>query len=135
MPVMSAWRRKAIELIPFKKAVVEQTASPMALWIELSMAAEQAFRARPADEPTLRAIFAYARYCWASADPDVTTAVVLAFFENIVRSEAVRADLHRWLSQAEFDGLREPFQYHLSPEAFTAFADEFKKRASKANRG
>jgi hypothetical protein len=131
---MSAWRRRAIELLPSKKAVVEQAESPMALWIALDLAAERAFAARPVDDQALRPIFAYARHCWASPDPDVMTAVVVAFFENIVTKEAVRADLHRWISQAEFDGLRSPFQYHLTPEAFSAFADDFKKRTAKAKR-
>ena len=95
---MSAWRRKAIELLPERKAVIERVDSPMALWIELNIAARCAFEARPIDEGLLRAVFAYARYCWASPDGDVLTAVVVAFFENVVTSPAARADLHRWIS-------------------------------------
>jgi hypothetical protein len=131
---MSAWRRKAIELLPDQKSVVEHAPSQMALWIELHLAARRAFEARPIDEETVAAIFKYARHSWASPDADLSTAVVVAFFENIVTSAAARADLHRWLSQAEFDGLEEPFRYHLSPEAFTEFAKEFKKRAAGSRR-
>jgi hypothetical protein len=114
--------------------VVEQADSPMALWIELNLAAKRAYEAPTIDDKFIRAVFTYARYCWASPDGHVSTAVVVAFFENIVTSSAVRADLHRWISQAEFAGLEAPFRYHLSPEAFDEFAAEFKKRSLKARR-
>jgi hypothetical protein len=129
---VSAWRRKAIELLPEKRVVVEHADSPMALWIELTMAAVRAFEARPIGEKTLRSIFSYARYCWESPDGDVSTAVVIAFFEDIVTSRAARADLHRWISQEEFDGLHEPFRYHLSQEEFDEFAEVFRKQSAKS---
>jgi hypothetical protein len=78
-----AWRRKAIELLPEKKAVVEQADSPMVLWIELNLAAKRAYEASAIDDKFIRAVFTCARYCWASPDGDVSTAVVVAFFENI----------------------------------------------------
>jgi hypothetical protein len=132
---MSAWRRKAIELLPAMKSVVEHADSPMALWIELNLTAASAFEAQPIDDGTLRSIFAYARHCWGAPDGDVSTAVVVAFFENIVSSPQARADLHRWISQAEFDGLQEPFRYHLSAEAFNEFATAFTARSRSQRAG
>lgn len=131
---MSAWRRKAIEFLPSKRSLEEGAESPMSLWIALNLVAERAFESRPVDDSTLKGIFAYGRYCWTSPDADVSTAVVVAFFENIVRSAAARADLHRWLTLSEFDGLAEPFRYHLSADVFAELDASFKKSAVTARR-
>jgi hypothetical protein len=113
------------------KAAIEQAGSPMELRIELNLAATKAFEARPIDDRMLRAVFASARSCWEAPDGDVSTAVVVAFFEDIVKSPAARADLHRWISQAEFDGLKGPFRYHLSAEEFADFERDFRKRSKQ----
>ena len=131
---MSAWRRKAIELMPGKKALIERALSPMELWIELQFEAYRAFERRPVDDDTLRPIFAFARYCLAARDGDLNTAVAVAFVEHLPVRAAVRADLHRWISQEEFDGLRELLRYLPSPEEFEAFQAELEKRAREWKR-
>jgi hypothetical protein len=120
--------------MPGRKVLIERALSAMELWIELQFEAVRAFEKQPVDDETLRPIFAYARYCLAASDGDINTAVAVAFVEHLPVRAAVRADLHRWISQEEFDGLRALLQYFPSPEEFEAFQTEFKKRARERRR-
>jgi hypothetical protein len=124
---MSAWRREALEKLPSKRLAAERATSPMALWIELNLAAVRAFELRPRNDAELQAIFDYARYSLNGRDDDLRTAVVVAFFENVVQSKAAREDLHRWLSESEFSSLREAFKYHLSEDEFHGFEKAFRR--------
>lgn len=115
--------------MPVRKPLIERSGSPMELWIELGFVAERAFEDQPIDDATLQGIFAYARYCLTASDGWVNTAVAVAFVEHLPTHAAVRDDLHRWISQAEFDGLKKLLQYFPSAEEFAAFEAQFKQRA------
>ena len=55
---MSAWRRKAIELLPELRPTIERADSPTALWTDLS--AHFVNIATEAEDSTLRPILMYA---------------------------------------------------------------------------
>jgi plasmid stabilization system protein ParE len=111
------------------KRAVERAESPMSLWIELDLAARAAFERRPPDDELLGGVFAFARYAHEASDGDVRTAVLVAFFENVVLSRAARDDLHRWLNQTELDRLSGAFRYNLSAVAYEEFQTAFRKRS------
>lgn len=125
---MSDWRRRAIECLPQQKLIIERAKEPMALWIDLRLACEEALSKNPIDEQVAAAIFAFARQCLTSPHPDMPTAVMLAFYEDIVTSEAGRANLHRWITDQEFRDLEQVFRYHLDDSEFDALAEAFHQR-------
>ncbi len=101
----------------------------MALWIELSLACEDACRAQ--QEDLLRRFYAFAQWCWKSPSDDVRTAVACAFYEHIPTKPVLRRDLPRRLSRAAFMELREVFRYHLTQEEAATFEREFLAAAKK----
>ena len=120
---MSAWRRQALEQLPECRRIIESAGNPMALWIELQFACEEACRQESGD--LVRRFYEYARWCWLSASADVVTAVASAFYEHIPTSPVLRRDLPRRMGRAEFRQLREIFGCHRSPEELKAFEEEF----------
>ena len=88
---MSTWRRKAIQLLPGKREIIEEAESPMALWINLWLEFEDA--AKQNDDATVRRILEYAFWCISPAagelPSDASTAAVCAFFEHLPTDEAL----------------------------------------------
>jgi hypothetical protein len=126
---MSTWRKKALESLPELRAIVQTSNSPMALWIELYRAFEQANKS---DNLNLAdRIFRYAQ--WSTSEEagplpsDASTAALLAFFEHLPADDNIRRRLPRWLSQADFQKLTDIFRYHLSEKAYKQFVTEFRQ--------
>ena len=102
---MSAWRRQALDQLPECRRIAEAAENPMALWIELSGACEDAYARQ--DEDLIRRFYEYARWCWKSPSDDVRTAVACAFYEHLPMEPTLRRDLPRRIGRAEFAELRE----------------------------
>jgi hypothetical protein len=124
---MSAWRREAIRRIPKLKGLIEEADGPMALWIDLRSACEDAMN-DPVDEETIAGIYDYAAWClliprrgWAM------TAVVVAFYEDLPTRKLLRRSMPQWLTRMEFNGIKQVFYYHLSPQEVTDLVDEFNR--------
>lgn len=133
---MSAWRRKALELLPGQRRVIDSAPEPMALWIELHFALERAYHAPVPDDSLIRAIYEYARWCLdtpdKSDDPSgFFTAVIVAFFEHLPTDKRVREDLHRWLTKEEFLGLEAPFRYFLEEGEFERIKTDFLEKRER----
>ena len=120
---MSAWRREGLQRLPECRRLIEAAESPMALWIELLGACEDACKKQAED--LLRRFYDFARWCWQSPDGDTRTAVACAFYEHLPTTPVLRRDMPRRLGRAAFGELREVFRYHLSPEEAAAFEQEF----------
>jgi hypothetical protein len=120
---MSAWRRKALELLPEHRVIIEAADNPMALWIELLWPCENAHHEQ--NEEAIRRFYQFAQLCWQSPDADVRTAVACAFYEHLPTRSVMRRDMPWLFSQSAFTELREVFRYHLSPEEAVEFEKEF----------
>ncbi len=120
---MSAWRRHALDQLPECRRIIESAGNPMALWIELQFACEEACRQESGD--LVRRFYEYARWCRLSPSDEASTAVACAFYEHIPISPVLRRDLPRRMGRAEFRQLREIFGCHRSPEELKAFEEEF----------
>jgi hypothetical protein len=103
--------------------MIESAETPMALWIELLSACQDA--CQRSDESMIRRIYEFARWCWQSPSVEVRTAVACAFYEHLPTTPVLRHDMPRRFGRAAFTELREVFQYHLSPEEATEFEREF----------
>jgi hypothetical protein len=94
----------------------------MALWIELHMKFEDAYR-EPRNDDLIRRIYSYAHWCLAAprnkdAGHDPATAVMAAFYEHIPTSPAAREDMPRWFQYEEVAGCRDVFSYLIGDAAF-----------------
>jgi len=124
---MSAWRRKALELLPQHRALIEQAESPMSLWNELRFRFLDCIAS--GDRATEGAVLRYASWCTnegAGTGPsDTLTAVLVAFYEDLASEKSLWPRFREWFRPFEFEALARPFHYHLSAEEFQQLRDEF----------
>ena len=115
---MSAWRRKAMELLPAHRRLVEQAASPSELWAELGSVFQG--MAEAGDERGVRAVLNFAFWCLAApasgAPVDTREATFIGFFEDLGKNEKLWPRLHEWLSPAQFEQAKGSMGYFLSPQ-------------------
>jgi hypothetical protein len=121
---MSAWRRIALERLPELRKVIEESASPMALWIELLGEFHEAFS--DDNQTRIMKILDFSRWCWRAADPDTVNAVACAFFEHLPAHNGMRASIPRWFSRAEFQELRSVFAYHADESILAEIEKQYR---------
>ena len=113
---MSAWRHKALELLPECRQLIESSDSPMALWIELWPMFDEAVE--ESNTKVAERVLAYAKWCISDASGkrpnDTSTAAAVAFYEHLPQRRDRWKLLPNWLSPQEFKELLPVFSYHLS---------------------
>lgn len=115
-----------MEKFPEYKREIEEVDTPMSMWIELHQTLENLYRGEwPHDEEHISRIYAYAEACLSCENDEMVTAVMLAFYENILLHPKVRRDLPNWMNERMFDGLEEVFRYHVEPDNFEKYSKEF----------
>jgi hypothetical protein len=126
---MSAWRREALRRLPECRQNIESADNPMALWIELLGACEDAYRKK--HQELIRRFYDFASWCWQSPSADIRTAVACAFYEHLPRTPILRRDMPGRFGRAVFRELRVVFCHHLSEEEAAAFEREFLEAEEK----
>jgi hypothetical protein len=130
---MSRWRSAAIERLPELRGIIASAENIMSLWIELKMVFQDAYR-DPRNDDLIERIYSYADWCWDAprhkdAGRDPSTAVTVAFFEDIPRIPAAREDMPRWFTFEEVAANKELFLYSIGEAKFKSLlADMQKKR-------
>jgi hypothetical protein len=119
---MAKWRKAAIDHLPDLRDTIAHADTLMALWIDLRLAFEKAYR-EPTNEDLIARIYTYATWCLGAprhgdAGRDPTTAVTAAFYEHIPQSKAARDDMPRWFTPDQVAALRPVFSYHIGEKAF-----------------
>lgn len=131
---MSAWRRKAIELLPEHRHLAETADTPMFLWTELGLVFSKASQHQ--DIPTLSKLFDYAQWCWKeSRSDDSINGALIGFYENIPSRKEDWWTVPRFIGTADFIGLEHVFRYFLTNDQFEQFCDFYgieRKRLEKA---
>jgi hypothetical protein len=124
---VSAWRHKAIELLPEYRQLIERAESPMGLWIDLRIEFESTVDRSEAK--LLSRFLAYASWCISSASGrlpnDTSTAAIVAFYEHLPQRRAHWKLISSWLSPREFADLLPVFSYHLSPTQLEELKEEY----------
>jgi hypothetical protein len=128
------WLSKAVDTFPeladqFERADLH----PMSFWIELRLALDKAYQCNPINEDLIGRIYGYASWCFDqpetdSAETDLGTAVVVCLIEHLPETQAVAADLYRWMSTETFEGFESVFRYHFSEEQYLTFRDDFMRK-------
>jgi hypothetical protein len=124
---VSAWRHKALELLPEHRRLIEAAANPMALWIDLRSQFE--ISVDKAEKKLVARFLAYASWCLSEASGklpnDTSTAVVVAFYEHLPERRSHWALIPGWLSSQEFTNLLPVFSYHLTPAEVAELKEEY----------
>lgn len=130
---MSAWRRKAIELLPEYRQLVEVADTPMFLWTELESVFSRA--SEQEDISTLSKIFDYAQWCWKESRYDDTiNGALIGFYENIPSRKEDWWTVPRFIQSADFNRLEQVFRYFLTDEQFTSFHDYYNEERRRHER-
>jgi hypothetical protein len=118
---MARWRAAAIERLPEFQHVVAAADTVMALWIELGLEFEKAYRER--NESLIGRIYAFADWCLKApqgpdAGLDPFTAAVVGFYEHIPTIPAARDDMPRWFRSSEVSENKQVFAYLIGEQAY-----------------
>jgi hypothetical protein len=124
---VSAWRHKALELLPEHRELVEAAASPMELWIELRLEFESAVDS--SERKLVARFLAFAAWCVSEASGklpnDTSTAAAVAFYEHLPGRRKHWKLLPEWLSPQEFTNLLPVFSYHLNSTEVAELKEEY----------
>ena len=134
--ILEYWLKKAAEYLPELEDVItreQPLPGPMGLWIDLYFELVKAYDVSPINEDLIRRIYDFAGWCLnqpntPDAATDVSSAVAVAFFEDLPSNRRIAEDLHRWMSIETFRDLENLFRYHLSDEEYQRFSKEFMSR-------
>ncbi len=133
---MEHWITKAIECLPELEDLItepQRITRPMSLWIEIHLKLIDAYDVVPINEDLIRRIYDFADWCLkqpstSDVETDVSTAVAIAFIEDLPLDKRISDDLHRWMSIETFKGFEQLFRYHLSEEEYQQLARDFLSR-------
>jgi hypothetical protein len=120
---MARWRAEALKRLPELRTAIDSAPEIMAFWIDAQYAFKRAYEKNPWDDSLIARIYAFADWCadarrGPDAGHDPSTAVVVAFYEDIPTIPAAREDMVRWFTYAEVADSRAVFSYHLSDDEF-----------------
>ena len=125
------WQSTAIERLPELRETIAKAWNIMSLWIELSLAFDNAYR-EPRNDDLIARIYSYADWCLAAprnddAGHDPSTAVAVGFYEHIPQSKAAREDMPRWFTYDEVAGSRSIFAYHIGEDGFRELLEHMRR--------
>jgi hypothetical protein len=131
--IVEQWRAKALEYFPDLRALIEEQTGPMDFWIELSYRLGRVYDQQPLDDAFIARVYAYAAWCFKQTSTgdvksDPSSAVAVAFIEDIPLNKQVADDMHRWVSSETFDDCEALFRYCLSDKAYEKFATDFRRK-------
>jgi hypothetical protein len=130
---MDYWLTKAIECLPELEDIAtepQRIISPTSLWIEIYLKLIDAYEVVPINEDLIRRIYDFADWCLMQPstpdlETDVSSAVAIAFIEDLPLDKRISEDRHRWMSIESFKGFEHLFRYHLSDEKYRQFEKDF----------
>ena len=126
---MSAWRREVLSRLPEFRDVIEQADDPMALWVELFIPFEHAFRA--GDHDLMRRVFQYAAWCLDTATDkatDASTAAWCAFYEDLPGVPGLVDQLPQFLPWERFLRVEAALCESLDEKALARLRSSYPKR-------
>jgi hypothetical protein len=126
---MSKWRKIALEKVPTCKTLIEEADNPMSMWTELLLRLERAYETEPPEEKVIQQIFDYAswclRYSCKSKSYDMTTEVIVAFYEHLPTHEKIKRDLRHRMSREDFMLVGPNWNYLLAEKEGEQFKKQF----------
>jgi hypothetical protein len=122
---VSEWRRRAMQMIPYRAKTAEQATSLHALWFELLSDFQAAYRDRADLGDRIEPIWAFAAWCLdAKRNKTVRNAVAVSFYEHLAHFGPARRELPQRLTRARFEELLPAFGTVLEDTEYDAFVSE-----------
>ena len=122
---MDTWRHIAIQKVPRHRQLIEESESIGMLWIDLWLRFVDA-HSPPIDESTVKGIYEFASWCLTDSDnEEICGSTLCSFYEALPTEPLVRRELPKHMSREDFIGMKEIFEYHLTPEEHKLFMNEF----------
>jgi hypothetical protein len=98
---MNEWQSMAMETLPEMESDIMEAETPMALWVQIVYAFDEAYE-QPQNDDFIKRVYQYADWCLQdvgeTAEEHLLTCVAICFWEHIPTNEAARRDLPRWYS-------------------------------------
>jgi hypothetical protein len=133
---VSAWRRKAFELFPESRVIVEQAPSVHRLFFQLLLDVQEAYRAIPPKSDLIDRTYAFAAWCFAPRqNPKLRGAAVASFYEHLADFGPARRDLPNRLTREQFTEMAPAFRLVLDDREFQRFRVEFLATREQVERG
>jgi hypothetical protein len=124
---MSTWRRKALEILPEQKVMIESSQSPGELWCDLSALFFE--YAKNDENELIKKIIRYASWCTSPEAGDESgethQAVYCGFLEDITRYHNYFPNFKAWFRPSEFEKFKGSFMYALSEKDYKYLEDLF----------
>ena len=117
---MNEWQSVAMEMLPEMQTEIVSAKTPMALWVEIVYAFDEAYE-QPKNDDFIKRVYQYADWCLdqtggETADEHLVTCVAICFWEHIPTNEAARRDLPHWLSWEHVMANEHFFTHQLTDE-------------------
>ena len=119
---MNEWQTLALEMLPEMQSEIVSAKDPMALWVEIIYAFDQAYE-EPKNDDFIKRVYNYADWCLLqpageTAAEHLPTCVVICFWEHIPTNKAARDEMPQWVSFEDFVLNQHIFKYSLSEREF-----------------
>jgi len=116
------WGKVAFERFPDLIDRFDFVDSPYALWIELRLAFEDAYK-NPRNQDLIARIYDYANWCCSqpegkTAEDDLGTCVCACFYEDIPTIPEALEDMPQWFSLDDVLLMKQTFSYMVGEEGF-----------------
>ena len=119
---MNIWQTVALSMLPELRSEIEEAQTPMALWVEIVYAFDEAY-SEPRNDNFIERVYRFAD--WSLQQPEGETAaehlptcVVVCFWEHIPTYEPARNDMPRWISFEDLIANQQIFRHSLSDQEF-----------------
>jgi hypothetical protein len=117
-----SWGKEAFTRFPDLINRFDFVNSPYDLWIVLTAAFKEAYKA-PRNEDLISRIYAYADWCGSqpqgtTAEDDLGTCICACFYEHIPESPEALEDMPRWFTRSDVLTMKEIFSYTVGEEGF-----------------
>jgi len=117
---MSAWRRKALQVIPELRVIIESSNNVTYLWCELESVFSDCFEKE--NNELLHKILKYAEWCVSEESGDssgeTAQAVYCGFLETITYNRKYYPSFKEWFSPAQFEKYKGSFMYALDDKQY-----------------
>ena len=124
---MSTWRKKAIELLPEQKQVIERSESPTDLWIELYNIFQECIIND--NKELIKRIIMLA--VWSTSEQageasnETHQAVYCGFLEDITQNKKNFPLFKQWFNTAQYEKYKGSFMYALDEKEYKELENIF----------
>jgi hypothetical protein len=132
---MSAWRRKAAQLLPEQRRCIETASSPLVLWRQLYAFALEICHRDTVDGELLQRLFRYAWDCHRSPAEDVETAVHAGFYERLFDDEVATPHFLPHLRETELLELEPWLARRIPSDDFARIRAAFYRARAELDNG